>query len=129
MLKVAQQLVDGYKKIRCFNVIEVPVVTLAALVVITYSALAACAKVQPVFVQVSAGVQRFGNAPHHDFNHCAVVSYLFGSGDLRCLYLYCILAMHCKFAIYELKDSLKIKITHHLTLQPNRFVRKQLLII
>ena len=69
MLKVAQQLVDGYKNIRRFNIIDVPVVTFATLVVIPYSALTAFAKVQPVFVQMSAGVQRLRNTPNNNFNH------------------------------------------------------------
>ncbi len=69
MLKVAQQLVDGYKNIRRFNIIEVPVVSFAALVVIAHAALAACPKVHPAFVRVSARVQWLCNAPNNDFNH------------------------------------------------------------
>ena len=103
MLKVVQQSVDGHKKIRRLNIIEVPVVPLAALVVIAHPALTTCAKVQPLLVKVSARMQWLRNPPNNNFNNRALVSYLLGFGDQRLSHLYCISAMHCNYAIYLCK--------------------------
>ena len=84
---------------RRLNIIEVPVVSLAALVVIAHPALTASAKVQLVLVKVSARIQWLSNPPNNNFNNRALVSYLLGFGDQRCLHLYCILAIHCSYAI------------------------------
>jgi hypothetical protein len=99
MLEIVQQLADGYKSVGLLGVVYMPMVALAALVVIAHSALAPGAEVQPVFVPVSAWGQRICKPPNDDFNDGTVVSHFLCSGNLLCVHLYCTLAIYCSNAI------------------------------
>ena len=81
MLEVVQQFRYGYKSIGFFGVVDVPVVTFAALVVITYPALATCAEVKPVLVRMHARCQWLRKAPDDDFYNRTVIAHFLGSDN------------------------------------------------
>jgi hypothetical protein len=79
--EILQQFLECPEAVVLFTLPDVPVVTLAALVVIPYAANSAGAVVQAVLVPVSTGWQWLRQLPDRDFNDRPVVANLLGASE------------------------------------------------
>jgi len=81
MLEVIQQPGNRFKAVKHFNRANVPMVALAAFIVVTNPAYACSAEVQPVFIEMVTWRYRLRQLPNDNFDHRPVVPDFLGSGD------------------------------------------------